>query len=145
MGDLVEQAEALLQAVAEPDADPRPGECLLCFVGRRLRRRPCDHHRLWLQRFRDLRAPRATALEARLVAQGVRCDCGLLGQHGWRLGGALLRRDLVAARDGDGAGDLPACDGVPRASTRPCALWERRPTREEWPPPARGPEAEPPF
>jgi hypothetical protein len=143
MSSIVDQAEALLRAVAEPDADPRPDECLLCYVRRRLRSRPCDHHRWWTTRFRDLRSPTATALEHRLLAQGVHCDCGLFERYGWRPGGALLRRDLVSTRGP--SDDLPACDGVHRTSTRPCAIWERRPQREEWPPPEPPAETTPPF
>lgn len=140
MSRVADQAEDLLRAVAAPDADPGPAECLVCYVARRLRARPCDHRRLWTTRFRDRRSPTATALEERLLRRGVLCDCGLLGRHGYRLGRTPLVRDLVGER----SADPPACDGVRRSSTQPCALWERWPEREPWAPPER-PTADPPF
>lgn len=146
MSSLADGAERFLRALAEPDAVPTADECLLCYVARRLEVHPCDHWRTWTTRFRDDRSPSATALEDRLFRQGVLCDCGLFARYGWQRGGALLRRDLVTTR-ATGADAPPPCDGVHRTSTQPCGLWERRTEPDRWrgPPPAPGPEVEPPF
>ncbi|SDD51053.1 DUF2695 domain-containing protein [Nocardioides lianchengensis] len=140
---IADETEQFLRALSEPDADPRPRECLVCYVARRLRVRACDHRRLWTLRFRDLRSPRATSLEHRLWTQGVRCDCDLFHRNGFRVTSGPLVRDLLGTRPA-GHDEQPACDGVHRTSTRPCALWEKRPRWDPWPPPEEDDTA-PPF
>lgn len=133
MSSVADEAERFLRSLAEPDADPRPRECVVCYVARRLRAQACDHRRTWTQRFRDLRSPRATSLEDRLRAQGIYCDCDLFHRNGFRVTSGPLVRDLLGTRSAR-ADEQPDCDGVHRTSTQPCALWERRPRWEPRPP-----------
>jgi hypothetical protein len=140
---LADETEQFLRVLSEPGADPQPREGLVCYVARRLRVRPCDHRQLWTMRFRDLRSPRATAVEHRLRAQGVRCDCDLFQRNGFRVTSGPLVRDLLGVRPVR-SDEQPACDGVHRTSTQPCALWERRPRWDPWPP-SEEPDVPPPF
>jgi hypothetical protein len=61
---------------------PKPGECLHCYVYRMLEF-GCTGLR-WARRYRDLRAPRATALDRRLMSKGAGCDCEIF-MNGWSL------------------------------------------------------------
>ncbi len=116
-------AERLLREAAESLTTPSPGECLQCYVARMLDAFGCDRTLRFARRFRDLRAPRATALEGRLAVVGGFCDCEIF-LNGWWLGA----RDPEAAE----AGDLPECAGVRAGSCRPCRHWVRL-GRGEWP------------
>lgn len=51
--------EQELRVLSVAITEPLPGECLVCYVVRMLDF-GCKGHR-WLERYRDLRAPRATA------------------------------------------------------------------------------------
>jgi len=64
---------------------PKPRECLHCYVYRMLEF-GCTGLR-WAKRYRDLRAPRATALDRRLMSKGAVCDCEIF-MNGWSLGRA---------------------------------------------------------
>ena len=70
---LVNDTERELRILSSALTDPHDGECLLCYVYRMLEH-GCTGLR-WALRYRDLRAPRATALEARLGQKGGYCDC----------------------------------------------------------------------
>jgi hypothetical protein len=61
---------------------PKPRECLHCYVYRMLEF-GCTGLR-WAQRYRDLKAPRATALQHRLMSKGAGCDCEIF-LNGWTL------------------------------------------------------------
>ncbi|MEJ7630829.1 MAG: DUF2695 domain-containing protein [Nocardioidaceae bacterium] len=107
---------------------PLPHECVACYVWRMLDEFGCNATPRWVRRWRDARAPRATALEQRLARQGGCCDCELflnVWVHAASLSGA---RDGLAplART---VSDL--CHSVRRGSAQPCTLWVRRP--RPWP------------
>lgn len=88
---------------------PLDRECLTCYVGRMLSDFGCDDTMRWTARWRDARAPRATALLSTLAGRGARCDCQLASR-------VYPEHLLVQA----GASPLP-CAGVSRrGSTKPC-------------------------
>lgn len=72
---LVLSAESMLRDLAHGLTEPHKGECLFCFVARMVDEHGCDTTLRWATRYRDLRAPRATALERRLSQMGGFCDC----------------------------------------------------------------------
>lgn len=74
--DFVADLEQELRGIAEQLVEPHPSECLLCFMARVVDEFGCDNTLRWAARFRDRRAPRATALEKRLGDVGGFCDCG---------------------------------------------------------------------
>ncbi len=104
-------AEAAEQELAEFSrrlADPRPRECLRCYLMRMLAAFGCDNTHRWTIRWRELRAPHATALLERLAERGGFCDCEVIMN--------------VYPDYPEGAGILP-CAGVSRAgSTEHCTL-----------------------
>src|SRR6478672_10995228 len=73
--DDVADVERWLRSVAAEMTTPGDGECLLCFMHRQLDDFGCDNTLRFATRFRDLRVPRATALERRLEQVGGFCDC----------------------------------------------------------------------
>jgi hypothetical protein len=98
---------------------PKPGECLHCYVYRMLEF-GCTGLR-WAKRYRDLKAPRATALDRRLLSKGAGCDCEIF-MNGWS-----LRREYKVY-DHEGAEYLnpellPDCKGIRAGSVQPCGLW----------------------
>jgi hypothetical protein len=126
----VAEAESYLRALGAEVAAVRPGECLYCYVIRMLDAFGCDNNLRWAARFRDLTAPRATALDDRLARMGGYCDCEIF------LNGVTLRRGSGDADEGDDD-DLdpslvPPCAGVRRGSTRGCANWRRRVRWGRW-------------
>ncbi len=130
---LVTQAE-----VPGPPAMPGPRECVVCFVERMTRAYGCGNWLTWALRWRDERAPRATALAERLGRMGGYCDCEVLMN-------AYARPDWLAAESRewdeeqavDPAVDLddpepPPCAGVRGGSTQACRHWLRRPRAGWW-------------
>ena len=115
-----DEVEHYLQAVVE--REPQVAECLVCFVDRMVGEFGCDGSLLWAVRFRDLRSPTATALERRLVAAGIGCDC-LVPRRGYRPVRAVMVRD-VHTDELERPEPMPPCAGVRRTNTRPCAHWE---------------------
>ncbi|QDP95734.1 DUF2695 domain-containing protein [Microlunatus elymi] len=122
----------------------RPKECVICYVARMLMDFGCDGTRRWALRYRDQRAPQATALEERLARRGACCcDCEIF-LSGYVLVDRLrVRRplfgELSAAEllsygydDEAEATELvapkvpPPCSGVRRGSVQPCANWRTR-------------------
>ncbi|MCW2848532.1 MAG: hypothetical protein JWR90_2506 [Marmoricola sp.] len=118
-----EYAEQLVHTMAIELTHPHERECVICYVLRMLDEFGCDTTLRFARDYRDLRAPRATALEARLGSMGGFCDCEIF------LNGMRRARHL---RTYDEYGDevdgkpLPPCAGVRRGSTQGCAHWVRR-------------------
>ncbi|CAM4028529.1 DUF2695 domain-containing protein [Nocardioides marinus] len=130
---VVRDAEEYLQLVVAEVMAPHPAECVLCYVARMLGEHGCDETLRWTGRFRELRSPRATALEGRMQAVGGFCDCEVF-LNGYRLRREHLERDIhtdeLRAPD-----HPPTCAGVGRLdSTKPCTLWERsrRRSLDDW-------------
>lgn len=122
-----QQAEQLLRSVAGRLTDPLSDECLMCFVARMLHEFGCDNTLRFALRFRDLRAPRATALADRLGRMGGYCDCEVF-LNGYQLADHLLDHD--EAGEPHAPDERPDCRGVRRGSTQPCANWTRQ--RRGW-------------
>ena len=76
-------------------------------------------------KYRDLRAPRATALERRLLSKGAGCDCEIF-YNAYTYRPAYLVVDPESGYPEFPEDPLPDCLGVGRGSTQPCALWVRR-------------------
>jgi hypothetical protein len=126
---LVSDTERELRTLSTALTDPRAGECLLCYVYRMLEF-GCTGLR-WARRYRDVRAPRATALEDRLGQRGGYCDCEIF-LNGYELAPEHWVPSEECAEDGvsyisDPAypDPMPDCRGVRRGSTQGCALWVR--------------------
>lgn len=102
-------AERELAQLSRRLTDPGKRECLRCYLVRMVDEFGCDNTHRWTIRWRELRAPRATALLDRLAERGgICCDCEVLFN---------VYPNYPAAD-----GILP-CAGVSRAgSTRPCKL-----------------------
>lgn len=109
---IAEEAEYIVQSLAEELLEPRGGECLLCYVADQLDEFGCDGTHRFSQRYQERVAPRATALLRRLGRRGAYCDCEI----------------FLNAFDACGGEPetLPPCAGVRRGSTQPCRLWWRR-------------------
>jgi hypothetical protein len=120
--------EQELQALSRQMTDPRDGECLPCFVYRMLEF-GCTGLR-WASRYRDLRAPRATALERNLLSKGASCDCEIF-YNAYTYRPAYLVHDPETG-DREFPEDPPVCLGVARGSAQPCALWVRRRLGVSW-------------
>ncbi len=139
---LVADTEHELRLLASALTEPRPRECLLCYVYRMLEH-GCTGHR-WTARYRDLRAPRATGLERRLGQRGGYCDCEIFMnayepvRRLWTVPTAPSSPPADGPVDGydDEAepeedelvppDELPPCLGVRAGSTQGCAHWVRQ-------------------
>lgn len=95
-----------LRTVPGALSTPLPVECVACYVWRMLDECGCNATLRWARRWRDARAPRATALEQRLARKGACCDCELF----------LNVWPPLADRSA-------ACRGVRRGSSQPCSGW----------------------
>ncbi|WP_336714056.1 DUF2695 domain-containing protein [Arthrobacter sp. USHLN218] len=121
----VPDIEDQLRLLSDELTLPKPGECLLCYTYRMLEF-GCNGL-VWARRYRDVAAPRATALEARLAAKGGYCDCEIFAN------GYEPNADLWDPRgycEEHQPGPLPPCQQVRLGSTQPCRLW-----RPRWRPP----------
>ncbi len=98
---------------------PQPRECLHCYVYRMLEF-GCTGLR-WATRYRDLKAPRATALSERLMSKGAGCDCEIF-MNGWSLQRTYQVWD-PETEEYDYPDELPACKGVRAGSIQPCGIW----------------------
>jgi len=127
---LVTSTENELRVLSSALTDPHDGECLLCYVYRMLEH-GCTGLR-WALRYRDLRAPRATALEARLGQKGGYCDCEIFmnayepAAELWSPGREYDEGDRTYWIDPEPPEQLPPCRGVRAGSTKGCTLWVRR-------------------
>ena len=115
----------VLAEVSSSLLGPRTGECLLCYVHRMLTDHGCDCRLRFATHYRDVRAPRATALERRLQRVGGFCDCEIF-LNGYEpllplAPGDLDEDDAEAERARPDP--MPTCPGLRAGSTRPCALW----------------------
>jgi hypothetical protein len=131
---LVTDTERELRILSTALTEPHDGECLLCYVHRMLEY-GCTGLR-WAVRYRDLRAPRATAMERRLGEKGGYCDCEIF-LNGYEPAPELWTQPQEYEEDGVSCIDdaeppdqLPACRGVRAGSTRGCTLWVRQ--RRGW-------------
>jgi Protein of unknown function (DUF2695) len=95
---------------------PNSRECLHCYVYRMLEF-GCTGLR-WATRYRDLKAPRATALGERLMSKGAGCDCEIF-MNGWSLRRAYQVWDPETG-EYDYPDELPACKHSSRFHP---ALW----------------------
>ncbi|GAA1939812.1 DUF2695 domain-containing protein [Nocardioides hwasunensis] len=133
MSSIDTEVESWLQGLATDLTDPRPGECLRCFVHRMLAEFGCRTTLRFATRYRDGCAPRALGLECRLGDRGGFCDCEIF-VNGWEVDRRLWAPEVVVEHDGrtevveeaDPPASLPACGGARRGSTQPCALWRVR-------------------
>jgi hypothetical protein len=88
--------------------EPGERECLRCYLHRMLQQFGCDNTLRWAERWRDMRAPRASALAESLRRRGGYCDCEVI---------------LNVYPDYPDTEELLPCAGVSRrGSTDPCAL-----------------------
>lgn len=106
--DLDEALKVVLQL------PPWPRECLACYV-RRMLEHGCNGLK-WTKAYRDLRAPRATALERKFAELGGTCDCEVMANV-FHPTAELWERDEV---------NIPPCLTVRLGTIRPCALWLMR-------------------
>jgi hypothetical protein len=117
-----EQAVQLMRGMAQRLTQPRPGECVLCFVARMLDDFGCDNTLRFASSYRDQLAPRATGLERRLGNMGGFCDCEIFLN-------AMTLAPQLRTYDADGEEIAverpPACAGVRRGSTQGCSNWVR--------------------
>ena len=127
---LLAATENELRVLSTALTDPHDGECLLCYVHRMLEF-GCTGLR-WATRYRDLRAPRATALERRLGERGGYCDCEIF-LNGYEPAPELWTPDREVDEDGhihyveaEWPEQLPTCRGVRAGSTQGCTLWVRQ-------------------
>ena len=121
--DFVDDLEQELRGLAQLLVEPLPSECMLCFTARAVGELGCDSTLRWATRFRDLRVPRAMALEKRLGRVGGFCDCEIF-MNGYQLRRQYLAYDAETDAHIEPA-EPPACRGVRRGSTQGCELWER--------------------
>lgn len=96
-------------------------ECLACYLNRMLASRNCTGLK-WCTTYRDLRAPRATAMERKFPALGGYCDCEVQANI-FRINDALW-----SSAEGGSADDayVPACHKVRLGTIKPCELWLMR-------------------
>ena len=86
----------------------------------------------WAKRYRDLRAPRATALERRLGQVGGFCDCEIflngytLAPDQWVRTPGVVVDGILYETEPKHPDPMPDCLGVRAGSTRGCGLWVRR-------------------
>ena len=127
---LVTTTEQELRFLSNALTEPHDGECLFCYVHRMLQF-GCTGLR-WATRYRDLKAPRATALERRLGDRGGFCDCEIF-LNGWEPARELWTPAHEVDEDGrtyyveaDWPEQLPACRRVRRGSTQGCTLWVKQ-------------------
>ena len=126
---LVSDTEQELRILSAALTDPHQDECLLCYVYRMLEF-GCTGLR-WAGRYRDLRAPRAVAMEKRLGQMGGFCDCEIflnayqLAPERWMQGGEYVEDGVTHLTDPSYPDPMPSCRGVRRGSTRGCVLWVR--------------------
>lgn len=123
------EAETYVRELAELWLAPHEHECLACYLDRVVAVFGCQDDLRFAGRYRDLAAPRATALEQRLSDAGGYCDCEALlnaMQPAWHLW-SPRRWEVIDGRkvphDAEPPAQMPPCAGVRRGSTQPCLNW----------------------
>ncbi len=119
---LIDTLERELRRTSAQLTVPAEHECLPCYVYRMLEF-GCTGLR-WATHYRDLKAPRATALAGNLMSLGAGCDCEIF-YNAYSYRPAYLVADPDTG-DPDFPQDPPPCLNVRRGSVQPCALWVRR-------------------
>lgn len=99
---------------------PLVKECLACYVFRMLEY-GCDGLK-WSLTYRDMRAPRATALERKFPELGGYCDCEVVANV-YHPNEPMWSLDEAGELDED---NPPSCLTVRRGSIQPCGLWLMR-------------------
>ena len=131
MVGIVEMLERELGVSSALLTSPRQGECLFCYAYRMTTSFGCDNTLRWAKLWRDLRAPRATAMERQLGSRGGYCDCEIF-MNGWTASPTITRKDPETA-DEVWPDPMPTCNGVHPRSTQSCSLWLRIPRgRRPW-------------
>ena len=106
--DIADAVEAELIALSGLLTEPGERECLRCFVLRMISEFGCDATHRWTVRWRDVRAPLATGLLAKLTELGGGCDCEVI---------------FNVFPDYPDTDKILPCAGVPRpGSAVPCQL-----------------------
>lgn len=72
---IADEAQEIIRNASSDILTPLKGECVLCFTDRQLGQFGCHNTLRFALTYRDLVAPRATALDRRLGAKGGYCDC----------------------------------------------------------------------
>jgi hypothetical protein len=122
------ELETSLRGLSRELTTPNSGECLVCYALRMLEQFGC-RGLTWATRFRDLQAPRATALTSRLAQLGAFCDCEIL-LNAYELDPSFFSYDQIA--DEYLPPDTrPSCRQVRRGSVQPCRIWHR-PSWNSW-------------
>lgn len=103
------EVESYVAELQDQLTTPKDRECLACYILRMLDEFGCDNTLRWALHWRDIRAPKATALQRGLERRGGFCDCEI----------AFNVYPNYMLLDDDQP--LPQCRGVrQRGSTRPC-------------------------
>jgi len=123
----VEELEVELVTLSELLTAPTGGECLFCYVYRMVNSHGCNGKLRWAAWWRDLRAPRHTALERKLGARGGYCDCEIF-MNGWTASPTITTYDFDLDEEVR-PNPMPACPGVRSRSIQPCPLWAQMPGR----------------
>lgn len=123
------EAELHVRELAELWLAPHERECLACYLDRAIAAFGCQGDLRFAGRFRDLAAPRATALERRLSDSGGCCDCEVLmngmqpAWHLWKPRRVEVVEGWATERDAEPPDEMPPCTRVRRGSTQPCRNW----------------------
>lgn len=98
--------------------DPVEHECLPCYLYRVSLDNSCPGQLEAVKNYRDHNAPRATALERKIMLLGGYCDCEALTN--------AFRPITTAAAFTIDASENLVCKGVRRGSIQPCEQWVMR-------------------
>ena len=135
---IADEAEHYLGGPLEGWLAPQPGECLACYLERALEPSGCDGRLRYAELYRDLAAPRATALLRRLEASGGYCDCEVLcnamqpAWHLWSTSREIEVDGRTIVLEAEPPESMPPCTGVRRGSTQPCRNWHRMARPRRW-------------
>lgn len=104
---------------------PARYECLACYLNRMLEH-GCNGLK-WCTTYRDLRAPRATAMERKFPELGGYCDCEVMANV------FRINDELWPHATDENADDtpVPQCHAVRLGTIKPCVLWRMR-TGVQW-------------
>lgn len=133
------EALEIITAASDEMLSPHPGECLVCFVGRQLDEFGCTGTHRFAMHYRNLMAPRATALYERLANMGACCcDCEMfmnayeIAPHTWQPYRTWVEDGFILQEDAKPLQQSPPCAGVRKGSTQPCSNWQRQYRRRRY-------------